>query len=60
MSSGGLRGAEKSDVSTMVDNDECELLLILQSDEVDFSAPWRPPEVILGSMGSEHTIYVSL
>ena len=34
-------------------------LVILFSDELDFSAARWPPELILGSMSTEHTIYGS-
>ena len=36
-----------------------EIFAHVLSDELDFSAARRPPELILGSMSTEHTIYWS-
>ena len=52
MSSGGRRGAEKWSSSLCMMRSRCAGLVILYSDELDFSAPRRPQELILGSVGS--------
>ena len=57
MSTGGRRGAEKSSSSQYVYNESrCAGLVIIYSDELHFSAAWRPPELILGSMSTGHTV----
>ena len=47
------------DFITIEDNEPGASALITHSDELDFSAPQRPQELILGSMGSRQAIYWS-